>query len=140
MVNETLQSIGKRLRATSVFIGALEAPVLRLFLEFLESEGVHRIEAYARFVSELYETANGDLSMLVRRTVFEDENIYIRSLAHGRPVAAPIVAAAERELAVFSELAALTPSAFAEALDMPECELPAFLSHREDLLALFTEL
>ncbi len=136
MENKTLQNIATRLSATAVFVGAMDAPLFSLFFDYVERASV---SAYARLVAELYRVSDGDLTALCKRIVFEDENVYIRALARRASVGKVIVASAERELAAFSDFASLTPADFAADLGVDEAMLPAFTSHREDLVASFME-
>ena len=137
MENKTLQSVGRELAATAVFIGVTEAPVVSRFFAYLRAEGEERIRRYAHMVAEIYEKANGDLTELIATTVFEDENVYVRALARKEEVSPVILASALRELAVFSDFAALTPGDFAADMGVPLSALPSFFSHREELSVLF---
>ncbi len=137
MENKTLQSVGRELAATAVFIGVTEAPVVSRFFAYLRAEGEERIRRYAHMVAEIYEKANGDLTELIATTVFEDENVYVRALARKEEVSPVILASALRELAVFSDFAALTPGDFAADMGVPLSALPSFSSHREELSVLF---
>ncbi len=108
-----LVSLNQRLHALCVFRSLLESPLIRAFLEFGETDA--RIDAYSRFVCEIY-SGGGDLSDCVRRLVFENENLYIAACAKGETPNANIVASVARELETLSDLAALTPDDFTELL------------------------
>ncbi len=112
MANRSVQ-LNLRLHALCVFRGLLDAPLIRAYLEFGETDA--RIDAYSRFVGEIYR-GGGDLSDCVRRLVFENENLYIAACAKGEIPNANIVASVERELETLSAFASLTPNDFTELL------------------------
>jgi predicted AAA+ superfamily ATPase len=64
--------------------------------------------------------------------VFEDENVYIKSRAHSKPISAQIKEAVANELKVFEELASLAPSDFAS--DMEIDYVSPFTSKKIDLV------
>ena len=114
---ENLSQLYLELCMSGVFRGVLDKPLFS-HLSVYFSEGVERsekIKAYASFASEIYKNG-GSLTDLVSRLVFEDENVYVRSRAHGGECDANVIKAVERELSVFRRFAALTPSDFARDL------------------------
>lgn len=129
----TIRTIARSLDTFSVFRGLLETPVFRRFFAYIGAEqgSGAQLDAYGAFVSEIYE-GGGSLAACVRRALFEDENVYVRSIARDGRVAPSIERSAVHELAVLSRFASLTPDAFAE--DMGEKEfLPSFEVETVDL-------
>ncbi len=123
-----MAKLNQRLHALCVFRGLLEEPLFRAFLDF--GETVARIDAYSRFVAEIYR-GGGNLTECVRTLVFENENLYVTACAAGRTPCAEIVASVERELDTLSELASLTPADFSELLgDIP---VAGFASRKSNL-------
>ena len=119
-----------RLSALCVFRGLLEKPLIRALYDFATT--TDRIDAYSRFVYEIYRTG-GDLTASVRQMVFEDENVYVTSLAAGRAINPCIKAAAERELDTLSHLASLSESDFSDLLG--GASVAGFSSSSVNLLA-----
>ncbi len=138
MEQSKLQQLYEKLSLTSVFIGLIDTPLFKAFETYCKAQGVEKKRAYARFVSEIY-LGGGSLSELVKKQVFEDENVYIKGVANGTDTASCIVETAQRELERFSDFASLTPADF--ALDMQTCveEIPAFQSVNAYLPALYKE-
>ena len=129
MSNTIVTGLCPHLHALCVFRKLLDAPLLRAFLAF--SRTTERIDAYSRFVREVY-VGGGSLSACVRKLVFEDENVYVTSLASGKAVDPYIAASVERELQTLSVLASLTPEDFTPLLgDVP---VAGFSSEKTDLL------
>ncbi len=128
-----LRGLYLRLCSVCVFRGVLELPLFRRFLDYAAEEGskAQRLYAYSAFASEIY-VGGGNLSDCVRRAVFENENVYVTSIANGKMCDPRVVATVKRELAVLSEFAGLTPYDFREDL---ECDVPIaeFSSQSVDL-------
>ena len=62
----------------SIFRSMLEEPLLLHFKDYAKSESRdERALAYSAMVSEIY-AEGGSLTDLVRRIVFENENVYLR--------------------------------------------------------------
>ena len=135
-----LEKLYKRLCSCAVFRGVLNHPVFSLFGGYCDSfeEKFLKIDAYASFVAEIYKHG-GNLTTLVQKLVFADENVYIKSAAKGEAVNGCILASAESELKIFAEFAALTASDFAKDMDMDLEEIPAFDSFNADMGAMYLE-
>ena len=126
-----------RLCMSSVFRSVLEKPLFCHLDGYFSGGGQsERIRSYAAFVAEIYKNG-GSLTDLVRRLVFEDENVYIKSRAHSTPVDDCIGTAVARELSCFSDFAALTPADFADDLGIDY--VSPFSSERVDLAAEYEE-
>lgn len=121
-----IQEIYRGLCTLSVFRGIHETPLLRSFSDFAEAPAGTPAarRAYGAFVNEIYE-GGANLAHCVRRILFADENVYVKTVGLGKEVNAHVRATAERELILLSRFAALTASDFAAALGTDEA-LPAF--------------
>ncbi len=113
MSNQMIPTLCPRLSALCVFRELLKAPMLRALMDFAKT--AERIDAYSRFVAEIYR-GGGNLTDCVRRLVFEDENMYITAIAAGQTVDPHITASVKRELDTLSLLAALSPEDFTDLL------------------------
>ena len=136
-----IQSIYRKLKATAVFRSVLDGDVFRTFAVYCNRKNMdvaERIDAYAEFVQSIYND-RGVLSDLVKRLVFEDENVYIKSFASKSTVNANIVASAKKELETFAAFGALSGSDFALDMGVQLSDIPLFDSKREDLYSLFME-
>lgn len=134
-----LQQLHTKLCACAVFRGVLEHPIFALFGGYCftsDEDAFEKINAYGGFVAEIYQNG-GNLTKLVQELVFADENVYVKAVARGKQVNAHILAAAERELDVFAQLAALTVEDFQADMADSQCELPAFDSSRVDFVAAY---
>jgi predicted AAA+ superfamily ATPase len=127
----------ENLTLTSVFIGVMETPLFRAFDSYCQAEnGAQKRRAYASFVAEIYQ--NGDsLTELAEKLVFENENVYVKAVAQKQKVSTAVLNAAKRELACFSDFAALTVSDFAADMGISDCELPAFSSKKKDFVSAY---
>lgn len=124
-----------RLNTLSVFRNLAEQPLLKTFLAFAQTHDCTetQLRAYADMVGEVY-LQGGSLTDAVRKCVFEDENIYVTSLAIETSVDPHIRASVTRELEILSELASLTPDELQSVIDF-DGALPAFSSEQVDLAA-----
>lgn len=136
-----IQKIYADLATMSVFIGVWKQPLFRAFERYCDTDkenAVQKRRAYAAFVNEIYE-GGGVLTNVVQKCVFEDENVYVRSLARGETLPSYIVASADRELKILSLLGGLTTSEFADDMGISEEELPSFTSFNADMGALYAD-
>ena len=103
-----------RLCMTGVFRSVTEKPLFTAFFSYAKSSATdEKIKAYASFVREVY-AAGTSLSEYVFRLVSEDENTYIISRAHKRPVSDELKAAVDGELDAFEKFSRLTPAEFSD--------------------------
>ena len=136
-----ISTIFRKLTACAVFREILQTEVLERFGNYVYSKEcgeTERIDAYSEFVSVIYKQG-GNLTEIVKKLVFEDENVYVKSVALRKPVDEHILRSVERELAAFSELAALTAADFAADMGVAETELATFASFNADMGALYKE-
>ncbi len=97
----------------AVFGGVTRTPLMARFFEIGGAAGEDaRRRAYGAFVAEIY-AAGGNLTELVRRLVFRDENVYVKAVGNMQSVNPHIARAVARELEILSRFAALTPQDFA---------------------------
>ncbi len=121
------------LSLTALFKEVVNTPLMRAFADYCKAKDpLEKRKAYAAFVAEIYE-GGGDLTSLLQRLIFEDENVYVRTVALGKAVGEHIERSAKRELTCFAEIAALTVADFAEDMGIDEGALPAFSSEPADI-------
>lgn len=118
---------------TSVFRSVLKKPLFVWLSNYCKAGATkeEKICAYAEFASEIYKNG-ASLTELVCRLVYEDENVYIKSRAHGVKVSESVKSAVASELKVFEKIAALTPGDFSS--DMEINYVSPFDSERVDLV------
>lgn len=104
----------------AVFSGILRRPLLAHFMDFCRAGDGSPAQkaAYGAFVSEIY-AGGGNLTDCVRRILFEDENIYVKTVGNMQTVNPHIARAVREELDILSTLAALTPADFAAKMGHP---------------------
>ncbi len=131
---EKLAKLHRSLLGFALLRGILSAPVLEKLMAVMEAPEASpaRLSAYGSLVSHIYENGDGRLSDCVRRVLFENENLYVRTVAAGGEVPEGIYATLCHELAVLSEAASLSPADFACSMEK-DAFLPAFLSEDCDL-------
>ena len=132
MEKSKLRAIYDALELVSVFSGVRKKSLLKSFFEYVDADERKKRLAYANFVFEIYE-GGGDLTAIVKKLVFEDENVYVKGVARGEELPDYIVQSLQRELRWFSAFAQLTPADFALDLGVAEKEIPAFASQKENL-------
>lgn len=117
----------------SVFRALLDKPLIKKFVEFSSAKSEEeKINSYAEMVSEIYRDG-GSLTEAVRRLIFEDENVYVKTRALGKKVSESVLFAASHELAVLSDFASLTKDDFKEELSLEY--LSPFSSEKCDFVA-----
>ncbi len=127
-----------RLCACALFRGVLTRPVFSLFAAYCKAPEGEKVGAYAAFVAEIY-AQGGNLTELVNRAVFADENVYVKAIAHGKSVSKHILDSAKRELSALSEFASLKGEEFAVNMGISAKELPMFDSVNAHLGALYVK-
>ena len=129
MSKQTIKNVYRQLCFLSVFCSLKEQEPFKSFFAYCESEKeCEKAKHYATFVSNLYEQAQGSLTSLVERAVFENENVYIKALAAGKEISPLLQKQAQRELKSLSAFASLTCEDFAQDLGLEKEEIPAFSS------------
>ena len=134
------------LHSLAVFHQLLDDPVISRLLAFLDlPEGaptVDVVKAYSDFVARLYESGTESLSKYVCRTVYNDENVYIRTVGRGLTPSAVLQSAVDAELCVLQRVATLTPESLRGEMDYDgylatfdtdaSVDLPAGYRHRAE--------
>ncbi len=131
-----LYDLSLELSMSSVFVNLKRKPLLVNFFKITNPafDKLTKILAYSDFISEIYNNG-ASLTDYVSKLVFEDENVYIKSLAKFGKCNDIITDNAFRELDVFSRFASLTPEIFKKELDV---EVVAdFLSYKTNLKELY---
>lgn len=134
-----LRELERLLCPCAVFCRVMRQPLLLHFADVCRSDSSceQRLRAYGAMVNEIYEQGGGSLTELVCRLLSEDENAYVRAWGAKAEIPTCMAQAVERELAYFTEFAALTTADFERALGVSA--LPSFHSERVSLSALYEE-
>ena len=138
-MKKDISTIFRGLAALAVFRGLLQTEVFERFGNYVysaECNEAERIDAYSEFVSVVYKEG-GNLTELVKKLVFEDENVYVKSVALSKTLDENIFNSAKRELAAISAFAALSAADFAADMGVSLDEIPAFTSFNADMGALY---
>ncbi len=134
-----LQTIYGGLCLCAVFQDVTEKPLFKAFESYcLASDTNAKRKAYARFVKAVYDEG-GALTDLTMRLIFEDENVYVKTVAQKKKANENVVCSAENELALFSVFGGLTRKDFAEDMGVSENELPDFSSVNADMVSAYGE-
>ncbi len=123
----------------AVFRALLQRPLFARFMDYCKP-GQARAErqmAYGALISEIY-AGGADLTDCVRRLVFEDENIYVKTIGNMARPNVHVAQAAATELMTLSAFAALTPDDFIADMGCTDA-LPTFSSSKIDLRAEYEE-
>ncbi len=133
-----LKDLSLRLCMTSVFRSVVEKPVFNHFFDFSKDEldMSFKIKSYAAFLEQIY-INGGSLTELVKKLVFEDENIYVKLLGKGKTPSKNIIDAVNHELSIFSEFASLTKDDFKKELGVDY--VSEFSSEKIDLTELYAK-
>ena len=106
-----LSELQKRLFSLSVFRRLLDDEVLECLLLYLSQVGGDElacVSAYSELVSRLY-SVGGNLTEYVKTLVYNDENVYIRTVGSGKTPDENLTSAVKEELITLSAVASLTP-------------------------------
>ncbi len=136
MLENKLKNVYERLQFVSVFIDVLDKPLFTAFSAYCESAGATKKRAYARLVSVVYENG-GSLTELVKKLVFENENVYVKSVARGEKILSCVENQVKKELGLFSEFASLKAEDFAKDTGAGLEELPKFNSSSVDFVGVY---
>ncbi|MBR4295975.1 MAG: ATP-binding protein [Clostridia bacterium] len=129
-----IKDIYKGLCSLAVFRGVLEKPLFKRFFEYSRAEGeTEKLLSYSAFVSEIYE-GGASLTSCVRHIVFEDENVYVRSVGNMAKISKSVSDAVSHELDILSQFAALGADDFAKDMESSSF-LPSFEVEKADIRA-----
>ncbi len=132
-----LKELYLRLCMTALFSEVVKKPIFTFFEKLVtEERKEEKIKAYAAMVGEIYRSRLS-LSELVKKYIFEDENVYIKSAAHKLSVSESVKFSLESELSALSEFASLTKADFAEAIGVSN--LSPFESEATDIITEYRE-
>ena len=122
----------------SVTRGILKAPVFESFFDYCEEENKReKIKKYGAFVHEVYKNG-GNLSKCVQKLLFENENVYVKSVAWGEKISKNIENALEFELETLNDFSSLSANSF--AIDMGiGTKIPEFDTDKDDIAKLYKE-
>ena len=96
----------------SVFRNIISKKPISDFMEYCEENDKRlKLKKYGSFVSEIYKNG-GNLAGSVRKLLFEDENVYVTTIANKGKINSNIKKSVDTELNVLSDLCALTSQAF----------------------------
>ena len=128
-----------RLSALTVFRNILKTEQMQSLLSFLKCEGdrAEQICAYSEFVS-LLASYNGSFSEFLKKSICEDENPYIRSIAAKKEISLSLKKNAEAELTLFTELTKLSDESLWQNSGY-EGYIPSFENTFTDFTALYNE-
>ncbi len=122
----------------SVTRGILKAPVFKRFFEYCEEENKkEKMKKYGAFVAEIYKNG-GNISKCVQNALFENENVYVKSVAWGQEINKNIENALNFELSVLNDFSLLSANSF--AIDMGiGTKIPEFDSDKIDISKLYKQ-
>ena len=122
----------------SVTRGILKAPIFKSFFEYCEEENKkEKMKKYGAFVAEIYKNG-GNISKCVQNALFENENVYVKSVAWGQEINKNIENALNFELSVLNDFASLSANSF--AIDMGiGTKIPEFDSDKADISKLYKQ-
>ncbi len=130
------------LRSLAVFRDVLKDPVISALSRYLEilltADSEAGIDAYCNFVSELYKTRCDSLAEYLRSIVFDNENVYIRTVGAGEKPSELLEDEVELELRKLQHIADLTSEELIQPLDT-NVILPKFRSVKTDIAGEYYE-
>ncbi len=140
MEDSRLQTLYQKLCFLSVFKGLKNKAPIAEFFRYCESEtATQKYKAYADFVAVIYEKGNGDLTSLLKKALFEDENIFVKSYNRKEELSSQVEKRAEQELKILSKFAGLKTADFAKDMGLGVAEIPEFSSVNADMVACYGE-
>ncbi len=126
------------LNSISVFRSILNKAPIKALSGFLSAKKIEdKLCFYGEFVFSLNEF-DGSFSAFIEKSIYEDENTYIKTAAKKLPVAETVRDNALAELRLFSSLTSLTPKVLFEGTDY-DGYIPAFLNEKKDFVKLYDE-
>ncbi len=137
-----IQSIATELCTTAVFRGVLKKRLFKKFFDYAFADTaeyggeVSKLSALGSFVGEIYR-GGAVLSDIVKKYIFEDENVYVKLYARDAKRNACIEETVKHELDVFARFAALTPEDF--KADSGAEFVPPYKTEKVDLYGLYEE-
>ncbi len=138
MSNIFQKELARRLSSLAVFRGVLKHDTVSALMDYLRADGTDdKISLYGEFVSSLL-VHGGNLSALLAELAFENENVYVRSVAKKVSVSESLKKNAESELKLLTEMTRLTAEDITRGIDY-DGYLPAFDNEYTDILAEYND-
>ncbi|MCD7774766.1 MAG: ATP-binding protein [Clostridiales bacterium] len=134
-MNANLSDLTVRLGTIAVFRKLLSDNVVEALIEFLDSpceNTEEKVGKYGNFVSKLYENTD-NLSKYILNIVTNNENVFVKKIAHGEIVSEELNRAVKSELEIFSEISSVTPEDLKSAIQGYSGFLPKWKTERIDL-------
>ncbi len=133
-----IEKLSRELLMTSVFRGVLKKRIFKKFFDYSTRlpGSLEKISALGSFIGEIYK-GGGELSAIVKKLVFEDENVYVKMYAGAGEKNAYIEECVKHELEVFSRFAQLTAGDF--KADSGVDFVPGYKTEKCDLYTLYEE-
>ena len=106
-MEEKLKKLYFQLKTIAVFRGVLDTPALRAFNRYCDTDKSLKhtaMDAYSQFVFEIY-NQGGNWTKIIQKSVFEDENVYVKSVAQKIRIDNHVKNSVCRELEILSNLA-----------------------------------
>lgn len=126
------------LSALCVFRRVLYSKTMDCFYRFLSAENLNsKLSCYADFVNTL-STHAGSFSDFLKKSVCEDENIFITLIAAQKSVPVSIKSNTEKELEIFSRLSEISYEDICEYMSY-DGYLPQFENDKTDFSELYSE-
>ncbi len=132
----SVKELYKSLSSFSVLRSMLDKPLFKHFFEYCKKESeFDRLSAYGAFVCDIYNNG-ANLTDYLLRMLYEDENIYVKTVSVKEKINKNIQKEVERELSVLADFSALTACDFASEIGD---DIPAFDSYTADIPSLYAE-
>lgn len=134
----SINSLQTELAVTAVFRGVLKKRLFRKFFDYAAKEAgtVEKLSSLGSFVSEIYK-GGGSLSAIVKKYIFEDENVYVKSRAAGEETDPFLEETVKHELDVLARFAAVTADEL--RLDAGAPFVAPYRTEKLDLYGLYEE-
>ncbi len=134
-MNTDVLQLYDKMSGFAVFSGVFRHPLFAGFKDFCRAPraSAEEKQAYGVFCAEIY-AAGGNLTELVRRILWADENVYVKTVGNMQRVNPHIARAVKEELGLLSRFAALCPADFASPMGHPAYQA-GFDSEPADLAA-----
>lgn len=127
-----LNKIYSGLCAVSVFREIFKKDLFVHFFDYCHGRTIdEKMISYSKFVGQIYKNG-GNLTDMIKKAVFENENVYVKSMAKGLEINSHIADAVSYELGVLSEFAAISTDDFHRDFHGINY-IPSFDSYKIDL-------
>ena len=133
-----IEEIYSSLCLFTVTRAVLQTPVIKAFMEYCEEENKkEKLKKYGAFVSCIYENG-GVLSETIKKALFENENVYVKSISKNEKISERIESSLNFELEALTALASLSSDSF--LLDMKvTSKIPEYDTEKLDVKKAYSE-